>query len=276
MKIDTHQHFWLFDPVRDAWITPDMQTIRRNFLPNDIAQTLKDNGFDGIVAVQADQSLRETEFLIELSDVYRVIKGVVGWVDLRSDEIESHLGRFRQFPVVKGFRHVIQEEPDGDFLIRDDFQRGIEALTKYGYTYDLLIRPHHFNSTLACVKANPAQKFILDHIAKPNIKDGEFDQWAQFMEDLAANPNVYCKISGMVTEADWENWTIADFERYIHHTVTVFGKQRIVFGSDWPVSLLAASYEQVVDVANKNLIGFTTAELEAFWGGNAVEFYSLK
>jgi L-fuconolactonase len=256
MRIDTHQHFWLYDSVRDAWITPDMEAIRRNFLPNDISQTLKENGFDGIVAVQADQSLRETEFLIELSEAYKVIKGIVGWVDLCAD--------------------VIEGEPDGDFLMKDDFQRGIKALTKYDYTYDLLIRPRHFESTLACVAENPQQNFILDHIAKPDIRNGEFDRWASFIEQLAHSPNVYCKISGMVTEADWKQWKIDDFKRYIDHAVSVFGKQRIVFGSDWPVSLLAATYEQVIEVVEANLVGFTRAELDAFWGGNAVEFYGLK
>lgn len=275
MKIDTHQHFWLFDPVRDAWITENMQAIRRDFLPNDIAQTLKNNGIDGVIAVQADQSHRETEFLVELSDVYKVIKGVIGWVDLCSDEITSHLQHFRQYPVIKGFRHVIEAESDGDFLIRDNFQQGIQALTAHGYTYDLLIRPRHFESTLACVSANPEQKFMLDHIAKPDIRHGEFDHWASFITALAKNKNVYCKISGMVTEADWNAWKTPDFERYIHHAVSEFGKDRIVFGSDWPVSLLAATYEQVLEVAGKNLFDFTNDELNAFWGGNAEKFYKL-
>lgn len=276
MRIDAHQHFWLFDPVRDAWITDDMQSIRHDFLPNDISQTLKSNGFDGIVAVQADQSHRETEFLVELSEVYKVIKGVVGWVDLRSDSINDHLQHFQKFPIVKGFRHVIEAEADDDFLIHEDFQRGIQALTPYGYTYDLLIRPRHFDSTLACVKANPNQKFMLDHIAKPNIKHAEFDQWAKFIAELAENTNVYCKISGLVTEADWRTWKIEDFSRYIEHAVSEFGRDRIVFGSDWPVSLLAATYEQVVEIAHENILDFTAEELRAFWGENAVNFYGLK
>lgn len=275
MRIDAHQHYWLFDPQRDAWITSDMEVIRRNFLPNDISQTLKDKGFDGVVAVQADQSHQETEFLVELANVYKVIKGVVGWVDLRAAEIETDLEHFSQYEVVKGFRHIIEGEEDADFLIRDEFQRGIEALSKHGFTYDLLIRPQHFDSTLACVQANPTQKFMLDHIAKPDIRAGKFDEWADFIEQIGGHSNVYAKISGLATEADWQNWKIEDFSVYIEHVISVFGKKRIVFGSDWPVSTLAANYDQVLEIVEAHLSGFTTEERAAFFGYNAVEFYGL-
>ncbi|NGM61895.1 amidohydrolase family protein [Sphingobacterium sp. SGG-5] len=276
MRIDAHQHFWLYNPVRDAWIGDDMQTIRRNFLPNDISQTLKDNQIDGIIAVQADQSHHETHFLVELAQVYKVIKGVVGWVDLRAENIEEHLQGFSEIPIIKGFRHIIEAEADADFLSRAHFQRGIEALTTYGYTYDLLIGSQHYKSTLACVAANPQQKFMLDHMAKPPVKSGQFDEWAVFIRELAAFPEVYCKISGLVTEADWKNWKVGDFESCIAHAVDCFGTARICFGSDWPVSLLAARYEDCLQIAAAHLTDFTAQELRGFWGENATRFYGLK
>lgn len=276
MRIDAHQHFWLYDEVKDAWITDEMNVIKRNFLPNDISQTLKNNGFDGIVAVQADQSAKETAFLVELSEVYKVIKAVVGWVDLRAEQIEDYLLHLSKFPIIKGFRHIVEAEEDPDFLIRDDFQRGLQALTKFNYTYDLLIRPRHYASTLICVENNPQQKFMLDHIAKPPIKSQAFDDWALFIAQIAKYPNVYCKISGLATEADWSSWHLDHFEQYIDHVVTCFGKARVCFGSDWPVCLLAASYEESLDIVNHKLDGFTEEEKQGFWGGVATSFYGLK
>lgn len=276
MRIDAHQHFWLYDDVKDAWITEDMSAIRRNFLPNDIAQVLKNNDFDGIVAVQADQSEQETNFLIELASVYKVIKGVVGWVDLKSENIEERLSYFKQFPIVKGFRHIVEGEMEGNFLIRDDIQRGIEALTKFDFTYDLLIRPRHYASTLKCVESNPNQKFMLDHIAKPPIKTQEFDVWSRFIDDIAKYKNVYCKISGLATEADWKNWRLDHFTIYIQHVIESFGKDRVCFGSDWPVCLLAASYEESIAIVKEKLGDFTQEELDGFWGTIASDFYSLK
>ncbi|WP_164108310.1 MULTISPECIES: amidohydrolase family protein [Sphingobacterium] len=276
MKIDCHQHFWLYDSVKDAWITDDMKVIQRDFLPNDISKTLKDNRIDGVVAVQADQSVRETEFLVELATAYKMIKGVVGWVDLRADDIESQLLKFSDFPIIKGFRHIVEGEPQGDFLSQPEFLRGIKALTKYNYTYDLLIRPRHYASTLKCVTDNPEQQFMLDHMAKPAIATGEFAEWAAFITALSAFPNVYCKISGLVTEADWKAWSIGDFEVFIKHAIDSFGRQRICFGSDWPVSTLAATYAQILEVSEAYLEGFTDIEKAEFFGGNAVRFYNLK
>jgi len=276
MRIDAHQHFWLYDPKRDSWITDEMSVIQRDFLPNDISKTLKENNIDGVVAVQADQSHQETKFLVELSQVYKMIKGVVGWVDLRSSNIDTYLEDFRRHDIIKGFRHVIEGEPDGDFLIKDDFLRGIESLTAFDYTYDLLIRPRHYQSTLECVRSNPNQKFMLDHIAKPPIKSQEFEDWAVFIEDLASCPNVLCKVSGLATEADWKNWQLDHFSQYIDHVIKSFGKDRFCFGSDWPVCLLAASYEQSIEIVQDKLKDFTTEEQNQFWGGNAVKFYNLK
>ncbi|TDS07572.1 amidohydrolase family protein [Sphingobacterium paludis] len=275
MRIDAHQHFWIFDAERDAWITDEMSAIQRNFLPTDLAPQLKENGIDAVVAVQASQSAEETRFLIDLSTMYAMVKAVVGWVDLQADDIADQLAHYQQFPIVKGFRHVIEAEEDPDFLIRPSFLRGITALTAYDYTYDLLIRPRHYQSTLACVAANPAQRFVLDHMAKPNIRAKEFEEWAAFIKELAAFPNVHCKVSALVTEADWENWTPDDFKPYIHHAIACFGKSRVMFGTDWPVCLVAASYAEVIAVAEHSLEGFTEDERQAFWGGNAASFYHV-
>jgi len=276
MRIDSHQHFWLYDEVKDAWITDEMNVLKRNFLPNDIGQILKDNAFDGVVAVQADQSHRETEFLVELAQVYKLIKGVVGWVDLRSELIEEYLHHFSKFPIIKGFRHIVEAEVEGNFLIRDDFQRGIEALTKFNYTYDLLIRPRHYASTLLCVQNNPNQKFMLDHIAKPPIKSQEFDDWALFIDQLSKSPNVYCKISGLATEAEWSNWKLDHFSQYVEHVINCFGINRVCFGSDWPVCLLAATYEESIEIVKHKISAFTEDEQAGFWGITATDFYGLK
>lgn len=276
MRIDAHQHFWIYDAKRDSWISDEMAVIQRNFLPNDIAQTLKENRIDGVVAVQADQSHQETYFLVELAQVYKMIKGVVGWVDLRSPFVDEYLDNFAKHPLIKGFRHIVEGEDDGDFLVRDEFLNGMESLTRYGYSYDLLIRPRHYASTLECVRVNPNQKFMLDHIAKPPIKSQEFETWALFIENLASYRNVYCKVSGLATEADWTNWRLDHFTQYIDHVLQSFGKDRVCFGSDWPVCLLAANYEQSIEIVQDKLTDFTNEELNNFWGLNAAKFYNLK
>jgi L-fuconolactonase len=276
MRIDAHQHFWLYDPIKDDWITSDMEVIQRNFMPNDISQTLKDNNIDGIVAVQASQSLTETKFLVELSTVYKLIKGVVGWADLQSENIDEQLKHFSQYPIIKGFRHVVEAEAEGNFMLRDNFQKGLEFLEKYNYTYDLLIRPRHYASTLITVQNHPNLKFMLDHIAKPPIKSQEFDEWAYFIEQLAKHDNVFCKVSGLATEADWKHWKLDHFSQYIHHVIDCFGIDRVCFGSDWPVCLLAASYEESIQIVQDKLDKFNTEELAGFWGGNATRFYGLK
>jgi len=275
MRIDAHQHFWLFEPVKDAWITDDMQAIRRNFMPTDLAQVLKDNRMDGVIAVQADQSERETQFLLDLSTMYAMVKGIVGWVDLQSEAIGDRLRHFGQYPLVKGFRHIVEAESDPDFLMRPAVLNGIKHLTEQGYTFDLLVRPKHHAATLACVEANPGQRFVLDHMAKPNVRTRAFDDWAAFIEKLAAFPNVWCKISGLMTEADWKNWKPDDFAPYISHAVSRFGKDRVMFGSDWPVCLLAGSYADSIRIAAEQLSDFSPEEKEGFWGGNAVKFYNI-
>lgn len=253
-----------------------MKVIQRDFMPNDLAPVLRENNIDGVIAVQAGQSHQETQFLVDLSTIYAMIKGVVGWVDLASEKIEEHLLHFSQFSIIKGFRHIVEGEEDVNFLMRPDIQRGIRALTKRGYTYDLLIRPRHFESTLACMEVHPRQQFILDHMAKPDIKSGEFDEWASFISKLASLPNVACKISGLETEADWQQWELADFAPYIDHVIASFGKDRVMFGSDWPVCILAASYKENLEIMGSRLLDFTEDEKQAFRGGNARRIYNVK
>ncbi len=275
MRIDTHQHFWKFDPIRDNWITEEMQVIRRDFTPLDIQFVLERNGFGGTVAVQADQSKEETAYLVQLAADYPFIKGVVGWIDLQAADIRQQLEAYRTTTVIKGFRHVVEAEADPDFLIRPAVLNGLKALADYDYTYDLLIRPRHYAATLDCVRQNPDLQFVLDHIAKPPIKSKAFDEWAVFIDALAAFPNVVCKVSGLATEADWEGWKLDDFKQYLGHIFARFGKERIMYGSDWPVCLLAASYEESIAIVEDKLGQFTAAEKNAFWAENAIRVYNL-
>ena len=275
MRIDAHQHFWQYDPRRHNWITSEMKVLQQDFIPLDLQFILEKNDFDGCIAVQADQSDEETKYLVQLAKEYSFVKGVVGWVDLRASNIDEQLHQYRDEAIIKGFRHIVEGEEDPDFLQRDSFLKGIESLTKHHYTYDLLIRPRHYAGAITCVQANPNQTFILDHIAKPPIKSREFEEWALFIEELAAFSNVSCKVSGLATEADWKSWRLDDFTQYLGHVFDSFGKDRIMFGSDWPVCLLAASYEESVTIVESKLDAFTTAEKEAFWGLNALKTYNL-
>jgi len=253
-----------------------MQRIRRDFLPQDLQPILQANGIDGCVAVQADQSLEETDFLLELAKQNDFVKGVVGWIDLRHPDIEQQLQSYKRFPRLKGFRHVLQGEPDRALMLRPSFKRGIAALAKNNYTYDILIYPDQLGYTKDFVAAFPDQPFVLDHIAKPHIKDRYItDEWKDAIHAVAAFPNLYCKISGIVTEADWYNWKPEHFTVYLDAVVEAFGTDRILYGSDWPVCLVAASYEQVINIVKDYFAAFSKDEQAAFFGGNAIKFYKL-
>ncbi len=275
-KIDSHQHFWRFDPIRDAWITHEMHAIQRDFLPDDLLPLLQNTGIDGCVAVQVDQSNMETDFLLDLSDVHDFIKGVVGWVNVRDAELEHRLTHYKKFPKLKGFRHILQSEHDRALMLNPNFKRGISLLEKFGYTYDILIYPDQLGYTRDFVAAFPNQPFVLDHIAKPHIKDRYItDEWRDAIRAVAAYPNLYCKVSGMVTEADWRTWKPEHFTVYLDTIVEAFGTDRVMYGSDWPVCLVAASYEQVHGIVKDYFSTFTTDEQAAFFGGNAIKFYNL-
>lgn len=276
LKIDAHQHFWKFDPLRDLWIEPHMAVIQRNFMPEDLAPLLKESGIDGCVAVQTVQSEDENEFLLENAMRYDFIKGVVGWVDFWNPKVEDELARYKKFPKMKGFRHVLQSERDRALMLNPNFKKGIGLLNRFGYTYDILIYPDQLGYTRDFVAAFPDQPFVLDHIAKPHIKDRYItDEWKAAIHSVAAFPNVFCKISGMVTEADWKYWKPEHFRVYIDTVVEAFGVQRIIYGSDWPVCLLAASYKQVYGIVEDYFSSFSADDQAAFFGGNAIKFYSL-
>lgn len=273
MPIDAHQHFWNYTD-RMHWITPAMSAIRRNFLPAHLAPLLKQNEMDGCIAVQADQTAAETVFLLELAEENDFIKGVVGWVDLYAENITEQLSDYSQYTKLKGFRHVLQSETP-DFMLHAHFVRGIGALNTFNFTYDLLILPEHLPAALALVKQFPQQPFVIDHIAKPNIKECVTDGWRQGIKALAEHENVYCKISGMVTEADWQAWEQDNFVPYLDIITEAFGTARIMYGSDWPVCLVAASYGDVTNIVNKYFSSFSNTEQQAIFGGNACRFYHL-
>jgi len=276
MRIDSHQHFWKFDPVRDAWITPEMAVIRRDFLPEDLSPELKANGIDATIAVQADQSEAETEFLVELASRHKFIAGVVGWVDLRARNLEDRLRHWAERPSVVGFRHIAQAEPDDRFLATAAFVAGVAKLKPFGFTYDLLVYPRQLPAAIELASRLPDQPFVLDHIAKPPIKSGEEGAWCGHIRELAQNQNVYCKLSGLVTEADWTRWTAEHCKPYLDVVLEAFGPDRLMFGSDWPVCLLAGSYERVLGLIESYVLTHQAAAAPNIFGENAARFYGVK
>jgi L-fuconolactonase len=275
MKLDAHHHFWQFDATEYAWIGPDMTVLRRDFLPGDLRPLLDAAGVDGTVAVQARQTPVETRWLLELAAEFPWIFGVVGWVDLRSDALGAQLDALADQPKLVGVRHVIQDEPDADFATRSDFMRGVGKLAAHGLTYDLLVFPHQLPAATQLVRAFPNQPFVLDHIAKPPIKRGAIDDWAQAVSTLAREPNVWCKVSGMVTEADWYAWQPTDFTPYLDVIFEAFGAHRIMLGSDWPVCLLAGAYDRVLGLARDYIATLSPTERAGVEGDNAAQFYGL-
>ncbi len=275
MTIDSHQHFWKYNPEKHAWIDDTMASIRRDFLPSDLKAVYTANRIDGCVAVQADQTLEETDFLLELARDNDFIKGVVGWADLRAKNVEKTLEKYASNKKLKGWRHVVQGEADHNFLLRPDFLRGISYLEKYEYTYDILVFPHQLGAVLEFVKHFPHQKFVIDHIAKPYIKDGFYEGWALLMEAIAQHENVYCKVSGMITEADYNTWTPEQVHPYLHHVLEIFGSERLMFGSDWPVCLVAGNYAQVKTVVTDFISGLCDIDQNMIMGENAMAFYRL-
>ena len=275
MVIDSHLHFWKYEPVKHSWIDDDMSVIRRDFSPSDLAKVYQENSIDGCVAVQADQTLEETDFLIDLASINNFIKGIVGWVDLRAENIENVLEKYSTDKIVKGFRHVVQGEADHNFLLRPNFSRGISLLEKHNFTYDILVFPHQLGSVLEFVKKFPHQKFVIDHIAKPYIKDGYFEGWATMMTAIGKHKNVSCKMSGMVTEADFNIWTPEQIHPYMDTVLEAFGSKRILFGSDWPVCLVAGNYSKIKKLTTDFISQLSKIEQNSIMGNNAIEFYNL-
>ena len=273
-RIDSHQHFWKFDPIRDSWIDESMLKIQRDFLPEDLLPLLSENKFSGCVAVQASQSEEETNFLLDLASKNDFIKGVVGWVDLRAENISERLHYFSKFEKLKGFRHVVQGEPD-DFMFGKEFRNGIAALKQFDFTYDILIFHRQLPAAIDLVKFFPDQAFVIDHIAKPDIKSGEIASWKKGIEEIAKFNNVSCKISGMVTEADWNAWKASDLEPYLDVIFENFSANKILFGSDWPVCNVAADYNIVVKTLEDYISKLSIEDQNKIWSENAKAFYKL-
>ncbi|WP_081144643.1 amidohydrolase family protein [Niastella vici] len=273
--IDAHAHFWKYDKKTYDWIDNSMKTLQQDYLPEHLSLVARRNNVDGVVAVQATQTELETHFLIELAKTHSIIKGVVGWIDLQAENIEERLRYFSQYPIIKGYRHVVQGEP-GDFLYRENFRRGVAALQAYNYTYDILIYHHQLQPAIDFVKAMPAgMPFVIDHCAKPDIRHKNIDEWRRLMKEIATFPNVNCKLSGLFTEAAWKEWSAADFYPYLDVVFEAFGPNRLLFGSDWPVMLLSGIYIQWKSLLEKYMENYTPEDREKVFGLNAIQFYNL-
>lgn len=261
--------------MRDAWIDDDMRVIQRDFLPEDLKPELDKQSIDGCIAVQSDQSEADNAFLIELASMHPFIKGVVGWVDLQAENIEETLKFYSQYKIVKGYRHVLQGETNRALMLEPAFKRGIGLLKQFGFTYDLLIFRDQLSYASELCASFPEQSFVLDHIAKPDIRNQAIHDWAPGIQELAKNPNVYCKVSGMVTEANWQNWKNEDFFPYLDVVFESFGIERLMFGSDWPVCNVAGGYTAMITILRDYLSQFPEDQQGLFWGGNAANFYGI-
>lgn len=274
MIIDSHVHFWKFDKKRDSWITDEMKILKQDYLPEHLLLTLKRNEVDGCVVVQAGQNEYETFFLIELAKTHPIIKGIVGWVDLQNKNVEERLNFFSQYPLIKGWRHIVQSEPD-DFLLKEEFHRGIRASSAFNYSYDVLIYHYQLKPALEFVSKFPDQKFVIDHCAKPDIGNKKIEDWKMLMKEIAQHPRVYCKLSGLFTEAHWKQWSPGDFYPYLDVVFESFGTDRLMFGSDWPVILLSGMYVQWKSLLEKYMENLVKDDWEKVFGGNAIRFYNL-
>lgn len=277
MRIDSHQHFWRYDPGEYDWIAADPPTLRRDYLPDDLAPELDAARLDGAIAVQARQSLADNDFLLELAEApaSRVL-GVVGWVDLQADAVDDVLARYAARPRFVGVRHVVQGESDAEFLARPAFNRGVARLRAHGLVYDVLIYAAQLPGVLAFVDRHPAQAFVLDHIGKPAIEPGRFDRaWATHLRELARRPHVTCKMSGVVTEVRGARWDAATIRPYMELAMEVFGPARLMFGSDWPVCRLRGEYRTWVSTVEACTTSWSATEQDAFWGGTACRVYGM-
>jgi L-fuconolactonase len=276
MRIDAHQHFWRYNPREYEWIDNSMASLRRDFLPSDLAPELNQNGLEGCVAVQTRQSLEETRWLLDLAAEHPFIVGVVGWVDLKSPSLRTELESFAANPKLVGVRHIVQSEPDDRFLLRPEFLNGVAMLEEFDLAYDILIYPRHLPVAAEFVGRFPNQRFVLDHLAKPAIRERNLREWSGGIVELASLPNVLCKLSGLVTEANWQHWQPREIRPCLDVAFQCFGPERLMIGSDWPVCTVAASYSRTISVVTDYLKSFPTEVYEAVMGKNAERFWRLK
>jgi L-fuconolactonase len=275
--IDTHQHFWDVSRFDYPWMKgPELVPLRRDYLPTDLEPLLAPAGVDRTIFVQAQHNLAESRWVLGLTERHDFLVGVVGWVDLASPACEEQLAELRSHPRFVGVRHITHDEPDDDWIVREDVLRGLRVLERHGVPFDLLFRPRHLRHVPTLARALPDLPMVIDHLAKPLIKEGRLDGWREDFEAAARFPNVHCKLSGMVTEADWRAWAPTDFEPYVRVALDAFGPERLMFGSDWPVCTLASPYEQVVSALNRALGSISAGERARIFGGTAERFYGLK
>ncbi len=274
MHLDAHVHFWKYDRTRLGWIDKNMKVLQKDYLPTDLSGTLARNDMDGVIAVQAEQSEVETLFLIELAKTHPIIKGVIGWVDLQAPNVGERLDYFMPNAIIRGYRHIAQSEPD-DFFYGEDFRRGLTAVFERGYAYDLLVFPRQLKATVDLVNAFPGERFVLDHCGKPEIKNKKLDDWKQQIKELGAHPNVYCKLSGLFTEAEWKSWSAGDFYPYLDVVFDVFGTDRLMFGTDWPVMLLSGMYVQWKSLLEKYMENMNEEVKDNVFGWNAMRMYQI-
>jgi len=275
MRIDAHQHFWNHDPIKHFWINDDMKVIKRDFSPGDLAPLLKESKFDGTIAVQADETMAETTFLLDLARKNDYIKAVVGWVDLRKEAVEEDLLMLKSQQKLAGFRCIMQGTEDEAYLKNSVFLKNVSRLTQFDFTYDLLVFHNQMESLVRFTDKLQDNRLILDHIGKPDIKNKQIKQWKEQLRILSFNPNIYCKLSGMLTEADHQRWTYDDIMPYMETAAEYFGVDRLCFGSDWPVCLLAGSFKQVHDVVDRFVEQLNTTEREKIFGTNTAAFYKI-
>jgi L-fuconolactonase len=276
MLIDTHHHFWKYRPEEFGWMDDSMKALQTDFLPEHLQPLLGKCGISGTVVVQARQSLQETAWLLDLGRKHDFIQGVVGWMDLCSPRLDEQLDAYAHDPMLVGLRHVVHDEPDDDFMLRPDFQRGVSRLHAFGLVYDLLLFPRHLTRAIRLARTLPGQRFVLDHLGKPAIRSGEMQPWETDLKALAALPNVWCKLSGMVTEADHVSWKAEDFIPYMSVILDAFGSGRVMLGSDWPVCTLAGDYGQVLGIALEYIGRLDPEEKRKIEFKNAIDFYQLQ
>jgi L-fuconolactonase len=276
MRIDSHHHFWHYDATEYDWIDESMSAIRRDYLPADLEPEIRAAGINGVISVQVRQTIEETRWLLALANEHDFIRGVVGWAPLVDPAVREQLDEFVDEPMLKGVRHIVQGEPDENFILADDFNRGVAALRDYSLTYDILIYERQLPQAIMFVDRHPRQVFVLDHLAKPRVRENELEPWRTNIRRLAERENVYCKLSGLVTEADWQNWTEPHLAPYVETVLEAFGPRRLMFGSDWPVCLVAASYGRWLDLVARFCARLSTEEQSRIFGETAAEAYRLK
>lgn len=276
IRLDSHQHFWRYNSIHHTWMTEQMNILRHDYLPQDLKPLLQAAGIDGSVAVQARQVLEETEWLLALSDRDDFIKAVIGWVDLQSPKVQEQLEKFALHSKFRGVRHVVHDEPDSQFMYRPEFRHGISLLDDFNLTYDLLLYPKHLPAAIDLVRSFPHQLFALDHIGKPNIRGGKDISWEKHIETLATFPNVFCKLSGLVTEAKWKQWQEKDFYPYLDVILKAFDVNRVMIGSDWPVCILSGDYISTISIVRNYVQQFSAPVIEAILGGNCAKFYGIE